>query len=97
MKFGRLMIVVGVIALIWGVVLPHWAATPEMQAALARRDAAGINGNATYYSDNPSALSGLDAIQELNAEHPKVLWSVRGTQSPRNVSSAVTPTSKITD
>ena len=83
MKACKLLLAMGTIALIWLEILPQWADMPEMRFAIARREAAGINSKATYYSDNPAAISGLEMIQELVNEQPDLLWSLDSRQPDR--------------
>jgi len=53
-----------------------------MQAALRTHAARGINASATYYTDNPAALSALRSIQQLNHDQPTLLWRpFDGTQT----------------
>lgn|GEM_PF-2985850 len=74
--------VVGVTGAFWLVLLPNWSREPRMQAALRTHAARGINASATYYTDNPAALSALRSIQQLNHDQPTLLWRpFDGTQT----------------
>jgi hypothetical protein len=77
MKPLRLCAAAGLLALVFLVVLPQWARQPAMRAALERHEAHGINGGATYYTDSPAALSGLQSLRELKQDQPELFWKLR--------------------
>lgn len=77
MKPLQLAFAAGLLALLFLVILPRWARQPAMRAALERHEAHGVNGGATYYTDSPAALTGLQSIRELKQERPDLFWKLR--------------------
>ena len=77
MKQFQLCVGIGLLALIFLVVLPQWARQPDMRAALEQHEAHGINGGATYYTDSPAAMSGLQSLRELKQDQPELFWTLR--------------------
>lgn len=73
-RAGRLLGVLATLGVVWLVVLPHWARQPRMQAALKSHADRDINASATFYTENPAALSALHDLQQLQLEHPGLLW-----------------------
>lgn len=72
------------IAIVWLKLLPMWAESPNMRAALKRHEQAGINGGAIYYSENPAALEAVASIREIQVEAPHVFWRTGPTENPRD-------------
>lgn len=77
MKQLQLGTAAGLLALVFLVILPQWARQPAMRAALEQHEAHGINGGATYYTDSPAALSGLQSLRELKQAQPDLFWKLR--------------------
>ncbi len=70
----RLLVVAGTVGLLWLVILPRWAREPSMRAALQTHTDRNINGSATYYTENPAALTAVRDLQQLQEEQPHLLW-----------------------
>ncbi len=70
----RLLAVLATLGAVWLVLLPYWARQPRMQAALKTHVDRHINASATFYTENPAALSALHDLQQLQREHPGLLW-----------------------
>jgi hypothetical protein len=62
------------IGVVWLEVLPRWANEPRMRAALQTHTDRNINGSATYYTENPAALTAVRDLQQLQREQPSLLW-----------------------
>lgn len=45
-----------------------------MRAALRTHTDRNINGSATYYTENPAALTAVRDLQQLQKEQPHLLW-----------------------
>lgn len=76
MRSLALIAALAILAGIWLVGLPYWASQPRMHQALERHSAAGLNGGATYYTENPAAISNLQAIQRLQQQQPHLFWKL---------------------
>ena len=74
LRGGRLLVAVTVVGVMWLVVLPRWAREPAMRAALRTHTDRNINGSATYYTENPAALTAVRDLQQLQKEQPHLLW-----------------------
>lgn len=70
----RLLAVAGGIGVFWLEVLPRWSREPQMRAALQTHTDRNINGSATYYTENPAALTAVRDLQQLQREQPRLLW-----------------------
>lgn len=70
----RLLAVVAMVGILWLKVLPRWAQEPAMRAALQTHSERNINGSATYYTENPAALTAVRELQQLQKEQPHLLW-----------------------
>jgi hypothetical protein len=73
-RAGRLLAVLTTLSTVWLGLLPHWARQPRMQAALQTHTDRQINGSATYYTENPAALSALHDLQQLQLGQPGLFW-----------------------
>ncbi len=73
-RAGRLLAVVATLSTVWLGLLPYWARQPRMQAALQTHTDRQINASATYYTENPAALTALHDLQQLQREQPGLLW-----------------------
>ena len=71
----RTAVAVAVLSGVWLVFLPHWSMEPRMRAALRVHEEHGINGSATFYTENPAAIHALQDIRQLEREQPTLLWS----------------------
>lgn len=70
----RLLLVAVSVGVVWLEVLPRWAREPQMRAALQKHTERNINGSATYYTENPAALTAVRDLQQLQREQPLLLW-----------------------
>ena len=74
MRVARLLSAVVMISWGWLVLLPNWSQEPRMRAALQTHTDRQINGSATYYTENPAALTALHDLRQLQKEQPLLLW-----------------------
>ena len=69
-----MLMVLGMLGWVWLELLPRWAREPKMQAALQTHTDRNINGSATYYTENPAAMTAVRDLQQLQREQPFLLW-----------------------
>ena len=74
MRVARLLGAVTLVSWVWLLLLPRWSQEPRMRAALQTHTDRQINGSATYYTENPAALTALHDLRQLQKEQPLLLW-----------------------
>lgn len=74
MRVARLLGAVTLMSWVWLLLLPRWSQEPRMRAALQMHTDRQINGSATYYTENPAALTALRDLKQLQKEQPLLLW-----------------------
>lgn len=70
----RLAAIVAGIALVWLIVLPAIGENPAMQAAIAEREARGIDSGAMFYTDLELMDDVLARSKQFHRDHPDALW-----------------------
>jgi hypothetical protein len=70
----RLAAIVTAVALVWLIVLPAIGENPAMQAAIAEREARGIDSGAMFYTDLELMDDVLARSKQFHREHPDALW-----------------------
>ena len=70
----RLAAIVAVIALLWLIVLPAIGENDAMRAAIADREARGIDSGAMFYTDLELMDGVLARVKEFQRENPDALW-----------------------
>ena len=58
---------------LWLVLFPQWSQDPAVQATLERREEAGIDAAAMFYTDIPAAEEVISKLETLQREHPELL------------------------
>ncbi len=68
------MAILAAIALVWLFVLPAIGESAAMQAAIAEREARGIDSGAMFYTDLEMMDDVLARSKQFHREHPDALW-----------------------
>ena len=70
----RLAAIVATIVLLWLIVLPAIGECEAMRAAIAEREASGIDRGAMFYTDLDLMDDVLARSKQFHREHPDALW-----------------------
>ena len=70
----RLVAIVAAVVLLWLFVLPAIGQNPAMRAAIAEREAQGIDSGAMFYTDLELMDDVLARLKQFHREHPDALW-----------------------